>query len=203
MKKNITIFTDFDNTMVKLHTFHVFLGKMIRKRPFRILYETVDGLVKHGLSSKAAIDSVIEVDQKERKLVAEKVIEKAEYNPKWVRRLHQCIEKHNPEEIELVIITRNFSIFPEIFMKKYGHQLYKISFGRYKGNYTIIGNENLQQTSITNSLRRPIRLHHIINHSHDKERYINKKGAVYFGDAVEFRELSRCKNLKNLEFYRV
>src|SRR3989338_4535426 len=106
--------------------------------------------------------------------------------------------------MRLIILTRNFRLIPELFMKVYGNRLQALSGNKLDLNrVVIVGTENVRGAGLYRRSDKPLLLANIIDSSADKVRFIRKKNAFFIGDREEYKALVRNKYLQNLRFYEV
>jgi hypothetical protein len=210
LENQMTIFTDFDKTMVKENSPLLFLRKISRFNPFRTPANTVIALLRYGRNGEGFINAIKRSSKKERLETANKVVRMLTLKREWKHQFMNLTLKYpNIKNIKLVIITRNIRIIPDLFMKLYVRKIEKSSGVssdgkfRFRGDYKVIGNDVRGFSVASDPTGKIARLAEIINKSRDKEKYIKDKNAFYFGDEEDYDELVNHSGLKKLHFYSV
>ena len=209
-ENQITIFTDFDKTMVNENSPILFITRLLRANPFRTSSNTAIALLRHGRKGAGFIDAIKRANKSERVKIAEKVVKKLSLKRAWKNHLMGMVLRNpNIKNIKLVIITRNIRIIPDLFMKLYVKEIEKLSGispdgnFRFKGDYLVIGNDVRGFSAASNPTGEPVKLATIINDSRDKVAYLKGENAIFFGDEEEYDELVGHAGLKKLHFYKV
>ena len=194
----LTIFTDFDNTMVKEHSALWFIVASFLRFRRRTLGGVFSSILQHGFGTKAYLSAVSALSADERKILAQKVVDYLSFNSRWLAQLQVTIHKHpNIRSIRIIVITRNLLLIPQLFMEKWKAYLEKNTDARYTGEYLVIGNELTSDPKVPRSIASQILK------SSEKDRFLKTSNAFYFGDPEEHREIAHNPSLRNLKFVRV
>ncbi len=197
-ENQLTIFTDFDETMVKQHSALWFIVTSFLKFRRRTLGGVFSSIWQHGFGTKAYLSAVSALSADERKALAQKVVDYLSFNPRWLAQLELTIRKYPKiKSIRLIVITRNLLLIPQLFMEKWKKYLEGKTGARYAGEYLVIGNELTSDPKVPRSLASQILK------SSQKDRFLKTTNTVYFGDPEEHREIAHNPSLRNLQFVRV
>lgn len=205
-ENEVTFYTDFDKTMVDQNSPIHFLGGLIRRRPFSTLSAGVAAYKKYGLGGIGFLKTISSATHAERVKIVQRIVPKLTLKNRWLAELELFIRKHpNIMNIKFIVITRNISMFPELFLARSDiiAKLQAITGGRFKDDIVIIGNRTLASGLSFDSGAGKVSMLTIINNSSDKVPFIRKSNAFYFGDDEEYEELAHHPKLRKLHFIRV
>ena len=202
-ENQITLFTDFDNTIIAEHAAKRLLFRLFQRNPLDLAKKALEAFFRYGVSGAAFIQAISSLDKKTRTAIVEDVVPRLTFNTRWIRELQKLLTKYpNVMNIKIVVITRNIADIPRLFMQLHGNEIRELTKGRYKGDLVVIGNEGLSQ-SVLYAAAESLTVADIINNSREKVRFIKNKNAIFFGDDEEYRQIVGKTNLKNLLFFRV
>jgi len=203
-ENQITIFTDFDKTMVKQNSPMNFLYHGFVNHPIITVKDVLRAFYAYGTGGRGFLAAISRIDNRTREAIANAVVHKLHFNPGWVHSIEEMVEKYPLiKNIKLVIITRNIALIADKFMRHQGHAIQHFTHGRYKGDYVVIGNRDLENVRINWPDNRSISVSEIINKSYEKIRFIKSRNAIFFGDKGEYKELMHHAHLENLNFHHV
>ncbi len=198
----ITIYTDFDNTLVEQSSLIKFIKKYIVKHPLKFLHciaNLING--RYGFGGRALTYIVNSIDKKSKLNWFSDIADELNFNYKWLFEFKKILNQHKEKKIDLVLITRNDYLIPEFFMKK-NFEFLKDYTNKQLEKYTIIGNNSMKESVIEKEDGEKIKIHYNINKVSNKDLFIASKHAHYFGDKTEKR-LLMDKKLKNLDFVEI
>lgn len=202
-ENEITLFTDFDETIIAQHAAKRFLLSLFLRNPLDLTKRALEAFFRHGVSGAAFIQAISTLDEKTKAAVVGEVVQRLTFNNRWIGELQKLLAKYpNVMNIKIVVITRNIADIPRLFMHIHRDEIRELTQGRYKGDLVVIGNEGLSQ-SVLYSAAGALTIADIINNSGEKAKFIKNKNAIFFGDDDEYRQIVGKTNLKNLLFFRV
>ncbi len=205
-ENQVTFYTDFDRTMIDQNTPISFIARLIFRRPISTVAAAANAAMKHGLGGVGFLKSIAGASQSDRIKIVEKISPNLRLKRKWLAELELFVKKHpGIMNIKLVIITRNISMIPELFMARSDiiARIQAITGGRFKSDFVIIGNRTLDSGLRFQSDVGEVSILTIINGSADKVPFIRKNNAFYIGDDEEYEALAHHSRLRNLHFIRV
>ena len=91
----LTIFTDFDKTMVKQNSPIRVIVSLFFRHPFRTTGRVLVALRRFGLSGTGFIYALASVERDKLATVANKVVKRLKLNQKWVAHLQNLVKKHH------------------------------------------------------------------------------------------------------------
>jgi len=203
-ENQITLFTDFDKTMTKSNTPIGFIISLFRRHPTGTVISVIRAFQRHGLNGRGFLEAISKADPKTRREIANMIVKKLSFKNKWKKSIiNLTLKNPNIKNIKIVIITRNLRLIPQLFMELYEKQIRTWTGERFKGNFVVIGNENISNVALYTPKEKDLFLPNIINHSRDKPRFIKSKNAIYFGDKEDYDALVNNTKLKRLHYYLI
>ncbi len=200
----LSIFTDFDNALVSKNTPILFSEKYCEENPFKFVHSIIILLSKRKkLGGKALSFLMNSAGKKKKELWCREIARGLKFNEKWLKKFKQIVGKKKTDEVEIIIITRNEAIIPELFMrdKENLEVLRKASGSKFKSNYTIIGNKTFREHVIEH-FGKIKNVKGNLNEIRDKEKIIPNR-AYYFGDEKEKSIFRKNHKLKEINFVEV
>ncbi|MFH1395954.1 MAG: haloacid dehalogenase-like hydrolase [archaeon] len=203
LENQLTIYTDFDKTMIKENSPMYFFPNLLRRviPSRRVAIRAFQAFLRGGIGGEVFLEAISEADAHTKGIIANKVVKMLSFNKKWLYELRNLVLK-NPrmKNIKLVIITRNIRIIPELFIELYHDEITNWSQGRFRHDFVIVANESVGSSSVRRQYVPNLTLPIIINQSREKGKFIKSKNAFFFGDQEEYNELVRHTNLRDLHF---
>jgi len=204
-ENEVTFYTDFDETMVGRNTPLWFFPLVVLRRPSSLKL-AFDAWRDGGLGGVGFLRAIAKTTKRERVKIVEKIVPRLTLKTEWLAVLEDFVNRHpRIMNIKLIIITRNLSMFPELFMKRNDiiARIQAATGRRFKHDFVIVGNENLLAGLRIKSTGRTFSIFNVIDNSSDKVPYVRRSNAFYIGDAKEYEELAHHPRFKKLHFIRV
>jgi hypothetical protein len=215
-ENQVTIFTDFDKSMVRQNSYKRFMTALLFRNPRGTFSQLIDAFRKYGTGGQAFIHAMTGTDQRTREMIAEWVAGNLTFNKRWVNTIRELVRKYpGIKNIKIVIITRNIALIPQIFIQSNRGWLRQMTGGKFQGDIHIIGNDLTADKSPTiaheqlnmlneHNAREITRLIiKTIDRSREKALFIKSRNAFYLGDKEEYHELSGHADLTQLHFQQV
>jgi len=217
-ENQVTIFTDFDKTMVKQDSPVRFVALLFLKQPGTVFSEAIAAFRRYGLGGQAFFNIISSTDKATRDRIAAWTAYRLSFNKRWILAVKEFIKRYpGIKNIKIVVLTRNITLIPEIFIKRNIGWLCSITDGRFRGDIDVIGNSiDSTRGSLPNIARhdwntlgehRYERMGNlmisVIDKSREKLLFIKSKNAFYFGDKKEYYELVSHAGIRQLKFQQV